>query len=45
MQAALVEQVAKLVDEGKIGGISDIRDESDRSGTRVVIEIKRGEIM
>jgi len=42
MQAALVEQVAKLVDDGKIGGISDIRDESDRSGTRVVIEIKRG---
>jgi DNA gyrase/topoisomerase IV subunit A len=41
-QAALVEQIAKLVDEGKITGISDIRDESDRDGMRVVVELKRG---
>ena len=41
-KAALVEQIAKLVDEGKITGVSDIRDESDRSGMRVVIEMKRG---
>jgi len=42
LQAALVEQIAKLVDEGKITGISDIRDESDRDGMRVVVELKRG---
>lgn len=40
MQASLVEQIANLVDDGKISGISDIRDESDRAGMRVVIEIK-----
>eukprot|EP00890_Picochlorum_soloecismus_P003651 jgi/Picsp_1/4287/NSC_01796-R1_dna a subunit len=39
-KASLVEQIANLVDDGKISGISDIRDESDRSGMRVVIEIK-----
>ena len=37
-----MEQIAKLVDDGKIVGISDIRDESDRAGMRVVIEVKRG---
>ena len=42
LQAGLVEQIAKLVDEGKITGVSDIRDESDRSGMRVVIELKKG---
>lgn len=36
-----MEQVANLVDEGKISGISDVRDESDRSGMRIVIEIKQ----
>ena len=37
-----MEQIARLVDEGKITGVSDIRDESDRSGMRVVVELKRG---
>jgi DNA gyrase subunit A len=42
-KARLVEQVASLVNDQKIDGISDIRDESDRDGLRVVIELKRGE--
>jgi DNA gyrase subunit A len=42
-KARLVEQVAALVNDKKIDGISDIRDESDRDGLRVVIELKRGE--
>lgn len=41
VKSNLVEQIANLVDEGKLTGISDIRDESDRSGLRVVIEIKQ----
>ncbi|MDP3539083.1 MAG: DNA gyrase subunit A [Azonexus sp.] len=40
----LIEKVAELVNEKKIDGISDIRDESDKSGMRVVIELKRGEV-
>ncbi len=40
----LIEKVAELVNEKKIEGISDIRDESDKSGMRVVIELKRGEV-
>ena len=40
-KAALIEKIADLVKEGKIQGISDIRDESDRDGMRVVIELKR----
>ena len=40
-KAALIEKIADLVKEGKIQGISDIRDESDREGLRVVIELKR----
>jgi DNA gyrase subunit A len=40
-KAAMVERIADLVREGKIDGISDIRDESDRRGMRVVIELKR----
>jgi len=40
-KAALVEKIAKLVQEKKIVGISDLRDESDREGMRVVIEVKR----
>lgn len=44
-QADLVAQIANLVDEGKIVGVSDIRDESDRSGMRVVIELKRGNLV
>lgn len=39
----LIERIADLVKEEKIKGISDIRDESDRDGIRVVIEIKRGD--
>jgi DNA gyrase subunit A len=38
-----IERIAELVQEKKIEGISDIRDESDRDGMRIVIEIKRGE--
>ncbi len=40
----LLERIAELVREKKIDGISDIRDESDKSGMRVVIELKRGEV-
>ena len=43
-KARLVEKIAELVQEKKIDGISDLRDESDREGVRVVIEIKRGDI-
>ncbi|HXF47392.1 MAG TPA: DNA gyrase subunit A [Burkholderiaceae bacterium] len=41
---ALLERIAELVNDKKIEGISDIRDESDKSGMRVVIELKRGEL-
>ncbi len=40
-KARLVERIAELVKEKKIEGISDLRDESDKSGVRVVIEIKK----
>ncbi len=40
-KAALVERIAELVNEKKIEGISDLRDESDRTGMRIVIELKR----
>jgi DNA gyrase subunit A len=43
-KARLVEQIADLVGEKKIEGISDLRDESDRTGMRVVIELKRDAI-
>src|SRR6187551_4050731 len=39
-----VEKIAELVNEKKIEGISDLRDESDKSGMRVVIELRRGEV-
>jgi len=39
-----IEKIAELVNSKKIDGISDLRDESDKSGMRVVIELKRGEI-
>ena len=42
-KARLVEKIANLVKEKKIEGISDIRDESDRKGMRVVIECRKGE--
>lgn len=40
-KASLVEKIAELMSEGKIEGISDLRDESDRNGLRIVVEIKR----
>jgi DNA gyrase subunit A len=40
-KAAWIEKVAELVNAGKVDGIADLRDESDRDGMRVVIEIKR----
>src|SRR3989304_4000677 len=42
-KAKLIERIADLVKDEKIEGISDIRDESDREGIRIVVEIKRGE--
>ena len=41
---SLLERIAELVTEKRLEGISDIRDESDKSGMRVVIELKRGEM-
>jgi DNA gyrase subunit A len=43
-KAKLLERIADLVREKKVEGISDLRDESDREGIRVVVEVKRGEI-
>ncbi len=43
-KASLIEKIADLVQDGRVEGISDIRDESDRDGVRVVIELKRNEI-
>ena len=43
-KSRLIERIADLVKEDKISGISDIRDESDRDGIRIVIDLKRGEI-
>ena len=43
-KAMLIEKIAELVHEKKIDGISDLRDESDKDGIRVVVELKRGEI-
>ncbi|MFY7801151.1 MAG: DNA gyrase subunit A [Dolichospermum sp.] len=40
-KAALIEKIAELVNDKKIEGIADIRDESDRDGMRIVIELKR----
>jgi DNA gyrase subunit A len=40
----LLEKIAELVQEKRIEGISDLRDESDKSGMRIVIELKRGEV-
>src|SRR5690606_18496970 len=42
-KARLIEKIAELVKEKKVEGISELRDESDKDGLRVVIEIKRGE--
>ncbi len=40
-KSALIERIADMVREGKIEGIADLRDESDRDGIRIVIELKR----
>jgi DNA gyrase subunit A len=42
-KARLIERIAELVQTKKIEGIADVRDESDREGMRVVVEVKRGE--
>src|SRR5690606_566127 len=43
-KAVLLERIAELVKEGKIEGIADLRDESDRSGMRMIVELKRDAI-
>jgi DNA gyrase subunit A len=43
-KAKLIERIAELVREKTIEGIADIRDESDRQGMRIVIDLKRGEV-
>ncbi len=43
-KARLIEKIAELVREKKIEGVSELRDESDRDGIRVVLELKRGEM-
>jgi len=43
-KARLIEKIAELAREKNIEGISDIRDESDREGMRIVIEVKKGEV-
>src|SRR6266852_1953421 len=42
-KSRLIERIAELVQTKKIEGIADVRDESDRDGMRIVIEVKRGE--
>jgi DNA gyrase subunit A len=42
-KAKLIEKIAQLVQQKRIEGISDLRDESDREGMRIVIELKKGE--
>lgn len=41
-KTTLLEQIANIINKGKVEGVSDLRDESDRDGIRVVIELKRG---
>ncbi len=41
-KTTLLEQIANLINKGKIEGVSDLRDESDRDGIRVVVELKKG---
>ncbi|HVT03444.1 MAG TPA: DNA gyrase subunit A [Thermoanaerobaculia bacterium] len=43
-KARLIEKIADLVRDKRIDGISDLRDESDRDGIRIVVELKRGEV-
>jgi DNA gyrase subunit A len=44
VKARLIERIAELINDKQITGISDLRDESDKDGMRVVIELKKGEI-
>ena len=43
-KSKLIEKIAELIRDERLKGISDLRDESDRDGIRIVIELKRGEI-
>ena len=43
-KSRLLESIAALVNEKKIEGVADIRDESDREGMRIVVEVKKGEL-
>ena len=43
-KARLIEKIAELVKDKKIEGISELRDESDKDGMRIVIDVKRGEV-
>ncbi len=43
-KARLIERIAELVKEKKLEGISELRDESDKDGMRIVIELRRGEV-
>ena len=43
-KARLIERIAELVKDKSIEGITELRDESDKDGMRVVIELRRGEI-
>lgn len=43
-KSALVEKIATLINERKIDGVADLRDESDRNGIRIVLDLKRGTI-
>ncbi|MGD8558895.1 MAG: DNA gyrase subunit A [Gammaproteobacteria bacterium] len=43
-KARLIEKIAELVKDKKIDGISELRDESDKDGMRIVIELRRGEV-
>ena len=42
-KSRLIERIAELVKEKKLEGITELRDESDKDGLRVVIELRRGE--
>jgi DNA gyrase subunit A len=43
-KARLIERIAELVHEKKLDGITDLRDESDRDGIRIVLDVRRGEV-
>jgi DNA gyrase subunit A len=42
-KTAIIEKIVEVVKDGRISGIADVRDESDREGIRLVIELKKGE--